>query len=124
LESTGNQHLARDRDHHVQSEQLARAANHQLQLFELPRVKALSKSERQAIRRRTINRVTDTLLWNAWKSLPQKEFGFAVANIATALRLNPFRALRPAVVRRMGTTLSERLSERNSDPSGLKSPTA
>ena len=108
----------------VQSEQLARAANHQLQLFELPRVKALSKSERQAIRRRTINRITDTLLWNAWKSLPQKEFGFAVANIATALRLNPFRALRPAVVRRMGTTLSERLSERNSDPSGLKSPTA
>ncbi len=108
----------------VRSGQLARAANHQLQLFELPRVKTLSKSQRQAIRRRSINRVADTLLWSAWKSLPQKEFGFAAANIATALRLNPFRALRPAVVRRMGKTLSERLSARNSDPSGLKSPIA
>lgn len=108
----------------VQSDQLARAANHQLQLFELPRVKTLPKSQRQAIRRRTINRVADTLLWSAWKNLPQKEFGFAAANIAAALRLNPFRALRPAVVRRMGKTLSERLSARNSDPSSLKSPIA
>lgn len=98
------------------SGQLARAVNHQQQLFELPRVKTLSQSQRQAIRRRTINRVADTLLWSAWKSLPQKEFGFAAANIATALRLNAFRALRPAVVQRMGKTLSERLSARNSDP--------
>lgn len=108
----------------VQSDQLARAANHQLQLFELPRVKTLPKSQRQAIRRRTIDRVADTLLWSAWKNLPQKEFGFAAANIAAALRLNPFRTLRPAVVRRMGKTLSERLSARNSDPSSLKSPIA
>jgi len=108
----------------VQSDQLARAANHQLQLFELPRVKNLSQSQRQAIRRRTINRVADTLLWSAWKSLPQKEFGFAAANIARALRLNPFRALRPAVLRRMGKTLSERLGARNSNPGGLKSPIA
>jgi glycosyltransferase involved in cell wall biosynthesis len=108
----------------VQSDQLARAANHQLQLFELPRVKTLSQSQRQAIRRRTINRVADTLLWSAWKSLPQKEFGFAAANIATALRLNPFRALRPAVLRRMRKTLSERLGARNSNPGGLKSPIA
>jgi hypothetical protein len=69
-----------------------------------------------------MNRVADTLLWSAGKSLPQKEFGFAAANIATALRLNPFRALRPAVAHRMGQTLSERLSARNSDPS--KSPIA
>ena len=106
----------------VQSGQLARAATHQLQLFELPRVKTLSQSQRRAIRRRTINRVADTLLWSAWKSLPQKEFGFAAANIATALRLNPFRALRPAVARRMGQTLSERFSTKHSDPG--KSPVA
>jgi glycosyltransferase involved in cell wall biosynthesis len=106
----------------VQSDHLACAANHQLELFELPRVKTLSKSQRQAIRRRTINRAADTLLWGAWKSLPQKNFGFAVANIATALRLNPFRAMRPAIVRRMGKTLSERLRERNSDSGGLTSP--
>jgi len=106
----------------VQSGQLARAARHQLQLFALPRVKTLSRSQRQAIRRRTINRVADTLLWNAWSSSPQKEFGFAAANIMTALRLNPSRALRPAVFRRMGKTLKDRLTMRNSDPSGLKSP--
>jgi len=106
----------------VQSDHLACAANHQLELFELPRVKTLSKSQRQAIRRRTINRAADTLLWGAWKSLPQKNFGFAVANIATALRLNPFRAMRPAIVRRMGKTLSERLRARNSDSGGLTSP--
>ncbi|HEX3280708.1 MAG TPA: glycosyltransferase [Pyrinomonadaceae bacterium] len=108
----------------MQSGQLARAANHQLQLFKLPRVKALSQSQRRAIRRRTINRVADTLLFSAWKSLAQKEFGFAAANVTTALRLNPFRALRPAVVRRMGKTLSERLSAKNSNPGGLKSPIA
>jgi glycosyltransferase involved in cell wall biosynthesis len=106
----------------VQSGQLARAARHQLQLFALPRVKNLSRSQRQAIRRRTINRVADTLLWNAWKSLAKKEFGFATANIMTALRLNPLRALRPAVFRRMGKALKDRLTPRNSDPSGLKSP--
>jgi glycosyltransferase involved in cell wall biosynthesis len=106
----------------VQSGQLARAARHQLQLFALPRVKTLSRSQRRAIRRRTINRVADTLLWNGWKSLPQRAFGFAAANILTALRLNPLRALRPAVFRRVGKTLKERLTMRNSDPSGLKSP--
>jgi glycosyltransferase involved in cell wall biosynthesis len=108
----------------VQSGQLARAARHQLQLFALPRVKTLSRSQRRAIRRRTINRVADTLLWNAWRSLPQREFGFAAANIMTALRLGPFRALRPAVFRRLGKTLKDRLTMRNSDPSGLKSPIA
>src|ERR1043166_1348452 len=106
----------------VQSGQLARAARHQMQLFALPRVKTLSRSQRRAIRRRTINRVADTLLWNGWKSFPQRAFGFAAANILTALRLNPLRALRPAVFRRVGKTLKERLTMRNSDPSGLKSP--
>jgi glycosyltransferase involved in cell wall biosynthesis len=107
-----------------QTGQLARAARHQLQLFALPRVKALSRSQRQATRRRTINRIADTLLWNAWRSLPHKEFGFAAANIMTALGLNPLRALRPAVFRRIGKTLKDRLTMRNSDPSGLKSPIA
>lgn len=108
----------------VQSGQLARAVRHQLQLFALPRVKALSKAQRQAIRRRTIKRVADTLLWNAWTSLPQKEFGFAAANIMTALRLNPLRALRSAVFRRTGQTLNEHFTGRNSDPRGLKTPIA
>src|SRR5258706_14483083 len=106
----------------AQSGQLGGAAKHQLQLFALPRVNSLSRSQRQAIRRRTINRVADTLLWNAWRSLPQKEFGFAAANIMTALRRKPLRALHPAVFRRMGKALKDRLTMRNSDPSGLKWP--
>jgi len=107
-----------------QSGQLARAAKHQLQLFALPRVKTATKSQRKAIRQRTINRVADTLLWSAWRSLPKKEFAFAAANIVTALRLNPLRAFRPAVFRRIRKTLSDRLIARNTDPTGLKSPLA
>jgi len=95
-----------------------------LQLFALPRVKTATKSQRKAIRQRTINRVADTLLWSAWRSLPQKEFAFAAANIVTALRLNPLRAFRPVVFRRIRKTLSDRLIARNTDPTGLKSPIA
>jgi glycosyltransferase involved in cell wall biosynthesis len=115
----------------AQSEQLARAAHHQLQLFDLPRVKAAPKSQRKAIRRRTVNRVVDTLLWNAWRRLPEREFGFATANILTVLRLNPFRALRPSVFRSVGKTIRNRLSarkvataNRSSGPTGLKTPIA
>lgn len=115
----------------AQSEQLARAARHQLQLFNLPRAKAAPKSQRQAIRRRTVNRVVDTLLWNAWKRLPKREFGFAAANILTALRLNPFRVLRPSVLRRVGRTIRNSSSasnvptaNRSSAPTGLKTPIA
>ncbi|HSS18902.1 MAG TPA: glycosyltransferase family 2 protein [Pyrinomonadaceae bacterium] len=85
----------------AQSAQLARATRHQLQLFGLPRVQALSKSQRRAIRRRTVNRVADTLLWNAWQRLPEKEFRFAVNNIKTALRLNPLRAVRPSLLQKL-----------------------
>jgi glycosyltransferase involved in cell wall biosynthesis len=113
----------------AQSEQLARAARHQLQLFDLPRVKAAPKSQRKAIRRRTVNRVVDTLLWNAWRRLPEREFGFATANILTVLRLNPFRALRPSVFRTVGKTIGHRLSarkvataNRSSGPTRLKTP--
>lgn len=115
----------------AQSEQLARAARHQLQLFDLPRVKAEPKSRRQAIRRRTVNRVVDTLLWNAWRRLPEREFGFAAANILMALRLNPLRALRPSVFRKVGKTIRNQLTatrvataNRSSRPTGLKTPIA
>jgi glycosyltransferase involved in cell wall biosynthesis len=90
----------------AQSEQLARAARHQLRLFDLPRVQALPKSERKVIRRRTLNRVADTLLVNAWRRLPEKEFAFVAANIATAMRLNPLRVMRPAVIRKIAKTIS------------------
>jgi glycosyltransferase involved in cell wall biosynthesis len=111
----------------AQSQQLTRAARHQLQLFDLPRVQAATKSQRKSIRRRTVDRVADTLLLNAWKRLPEKEFGFATANIATALRLNPFRVLHPAIFRKVGKTVRKGFNARTvatatsaSDPTRLK----
>lgn len=85
----------------AQAAQLTRAIEHQLRLFNLPRVQAVAKPERQATRRRTVNRVADTLLWNAWQRLPERAFAFAAANILAALRLNPVRVLRPRAFRRL-----------------------
>jgi hypothetical protein len=85
----------------AQSAQLLRAVRHQKQLFDLPRVKLAPKSRVKATRRLTVNRVADTLLVSAWKQLQEGELGFVAANILTALRLNPLRAMRPSVLRRM-----------------------
>jgi len=89
----------------AQASQLYDAVDHQLQLFNLPRVRSAQKSQRMGTRRRTINRVADTLLWSAVGRLPERAFGFAVANIFTALRLSPFRAIRPGVFRILATRL-------------------
>lgn len=85
----------------AQSSQLYNAVRHQLQLFRLPRVMSAPKPRRRAARRRTINRVADTLLWSAAERLPERAFRFAAANIFTALRLNPLRAVRPGVFRKL-----------------------
>lgn len=85
----------------AQAAQLCDAVRHQLQLFRLPRVMSAPKFRRQGTRRRTVNRVADTLLWNAWERLPEGAFGFAAANIFTALRLNPLRAVRPGAFRKL-----------------------
>jgi len=85
----------------AQAAQLYDAVCHQLQLFRLPRVMSAPKFQRQATRRRTVNRAADTLLWNAAKQLPERAFGFAAANLLTALRLNPLRAFRPSVARKL-----------------------
>src|SRR5215813_2438567 len=79
----------------MQSAQLHAAARHQTKLFCLPRVKTASKSQRRATRRRTLNRVADTLLWNAWLRLPEREYRFVAMNVLTAIRLNPLRVLGP-----------------------------
>ena len=84
-----------------QASHLYGAVRHQLQLFRLPRVMSAPRSQRQATRRRTVNRVADTLLWNAAKQLPERAIGFAAANVLTALLLNPLRALRPSVAREL-----------------------
>ena len=62
---------------------------------------AAGAQRRREARRRTINRIADTLLWNAARRLPEKEYGFVWANALTALRLNPLRAARPAAYRKL-----------------------
>jgi len=84
-----------------QSKQLYDAVRHQAQLFDLDRVKAAGKTEINATRRRTINRVADTLLLNAWRRLPDRNYAFVAENTLTALRLNPFRLMRPRVFGRL-----------------------
>jgi glycosyltransferase involved in cell wall biosynthesis len=85
----------------VQSAQLRAAARHQLKLLKLPRAMAATAQRRRAARRRTINRIADTLLWRAAGALPEKEYGFACANALVALRLNPLRAARPGAYRKL-----------------------
>jgi glycosyltransferase involved in cell wall biosynthesis len=89
----------------AQAAQLFGAARHQLQLFNLPRVKSASRRRRNGIRKRTVNRIADTLLWNAARRLPEGNLRYAFANIFTALRLNALRALRPGAVWKLAETL-------------------
>lgn len=86
-------------------EQLYHALDHQRRLFELPRVRTATKSQRRKLRRRTVNRVADTLLWNATGFLREKEFKSAAANVFTALRVNPLRAFRPRALRKLDQLL-------------------
>ena len=89
----------------AQGAQLMRAVDHQLRLLKLPRALAASATQRQLIRRRTLNRVADTLLWSAAKRLPEREFGFVCRNALTALRLNPLRAIRPRAYQKLASHL-------------------
>jgi glycosyltransferase involved in cell wall biosynthesis len=85
----------------AQASQLARAARHQRKLLRLPRAMSATAERRREVRRRTINRIADTLLWNAARRLPERAYGFAFANTFLALRLNPLRALRPGAYRKL-----------------------
>ena len=89
----------------AQGAQLLRAARHQLQLMKLPRALAATSSHRRSIRRRTLNRIADTLLWSAARRLPEKEFAFVCRNTLTALRLNPLRAFRPRAYQKLASHL-------------------
>jgi glycosyltransferase involved in cell wall biosynthesis len=82
----------------ARSAQLYGAVRHQTKLFGLPRVKSAPRSQLKATRRRTLNRVADTLLWNAWQRLPQREYRFIAMNVLTAASLNPFRLIRPGAL--------------------------
>lgn len=88
-----------------QATQLRRASRHQLRLLGLPRARMASASKRRAVRRRAINRIADTLLWNAAQYWPRGEYRAVCANIMVALRLNPLRAARPGAYKKLAKRL-------------------
>jgi hypothetical protein len=86
--------------------QLRRAAHHQLNLLRLPRAVAASSEQRQAARRRAINRISENLIWTAArKYLPQGKFAPAYANISVALRLAPLSFVRPGAYLKLAKNL-------------------
>jgi glycosyltransferase involved in cell wall biosynthesis len=91
----------------AQHAQLCRAAKQQSQLFRLPRVKAAPIEKRREVRRRTLNRIADTLLWSAVGELRRGELRAAYANILSAVRLSPLRIARPAAYRKLASKLSD-----------------
>lgn len=91
-----------------QARHLIRAARHQRQLLQLPRAAAAPAALRTQLRRRAINRIADTLLSNAARRLPEGAYGFALANAAAAVRLNPLRAMRAGAYKKLYRQLSTR----------------
>jgi glycosyltransferase involved in cell wall biosynthesis len=88
-----------------QATQLLKAARHQLKLLELPLAREAEPEVRRAIRRRTLNRCADTLLWTATRQLPRREYGAVFRNVLGALRLNPFRMARPRAYKKLAQRL-------------------
>jgi glycosyltransferase involved in cell wall biosynthesis len=89
----------------ARASQLRRAAIHQLGLLKLPRAMVASRAKRRAIRRRGINRIADTLLWNAVKLVPSGQLAPVCANILNAIRLNPLRAARLQAYKKLAVRL-------------------
>lgn len=80
---------------------LYRVAQHQKELFGLPRAMAAQKKLRRAVRRQATRRIADTLLWNAAKLMSQGELGPATESVGIALRLRPSRVCRPHAYRKL-----------------------
>lgn len=97
---------ASDQGSSARAAQLRRVAHHQLQLLRLPRALAASSRERRAARRRTMNRISEHLIWIAAKRyLPRGNFRPAYANISLALRLDPLTFIRPGNYRKLAKKL-------------------
>jgi len=88
-----------------QATQLLKAARHQLKLLELPLAREAEPGMRRAIRRRTLNRCADTLLWTATRQLPHHEYGAVFRSVLGALRLSPFRMARPGAYKKLAQRL-------------------
>jgi glycosyltransferase involved in cell wall biosynthesis len=88
-----------------QASQLLKVSRHQLKLLELPSARAADPKVRRAIRRRTLNRCADTLLWTATRQLPRGEYRAFFTNVVGALRLNPLRIARPGAYKKLAQRL-------------------
>jgi glycosyltransferase involved in cell wall biosynthesis len=101
----------------AQAMQLSLAARHQLCLLRLPRALAASPARRKETRQRTLNRISDVLIRQALRQLPEGAYSFALANLFTAMRLNPLGVMRPVVFKKAWRTLVSRRNKKS-----LRSP--
>ena len=91
--------------------QLRLAASHQLRLLRLPRAAAASVRQRRAIRQQMIRRISENLVWNAFRFLPQGPFSPALANVAVALKLDPLIAIRANGYKTLAKKLIEQIRD-------------
>ncbi len=89
----------------AQARHLAGAARHQLQLLRLPRASDEPASRIREVRRRTINRIADTLLMNAVHAARGGSYRFSCSNVLTAMCLNPLRAMRLSAYKKLALML-------------------
>lgn len=85
--------------------QLLKAVRHQLQLLQLPSAGAAEPGVRRAIRKRTLNRCADTLLWAATRQFSSREYEAFFRSVLGALRLSPFRIARPRAYKKLAQRL-------------------
>jgi glycosyltransferase involved in cell wall biosynthesis len=92
--------------------QLRLASRHQKHLMRLPRPAALLLKQRRTIRRRTIERVCETLVWTAvHEHLPAGRVGTVLRNIGSAFALDPMFATRAGMRQKAANKLRRRFSE-------------
>ena len=86
--------------------QLRRVAHHQIELLRLPRAASAGAARRKQARARTINRISENLVWTAArKYLPEGKIVPAYANIAVALQLDPLSFIRPGAYMKLAKNL-------------------
>jgi glycosyltransferase involved in cell wall biosynthesis len=90
--------------------QLRLCVSHQRKLMRLTRPAALSAKERRIIRRRTLDRVCETLIWTAFNEhLPARRVGTVLENIGAAFALDPMFATRAGMRQKTMKKLRGRL---------------
>ena len=90
--------------------QLRLAARHQRNLMRLIRPAALSVRQQRIIRRRTVDRICETLIWTAINEhLPAGRVRPALGNVGAALALDPMFATRAGMRQKAANKLRGRL---------------